>query len=103
LRKASSIVLGAALFVATAPVFAGIHYKSTTKSEAPPGGTAKLIESLQIQRVDGVRQEVRQVTIGEPIPWRGRQEQRLFRNVATKGRGHATILTHDHDSCRADS
>jgi hypothetical protein len=35
LRKASSIVLGAALFVAAAPAFAGIHYKSITKSEGP--------------------------------------------------------------------
>src|SRR5882757_4344298 len=37
LRKSSSIVLGAALFVAAAPAFAGIHYKSTTKSEGPRG------------------------------------------------------------------
>lgn len=35
MRKTSSIVLGAALFVAAAPAFAGIHYKSVTKSEGP--------------------------------------------------------------------
>jgi hypothetical protein len=37
LRKTNSIVLGAALFVAAAPAFAGIHYKSTTKPEGPRG------------------------------------------------------------------
>jgi hypothetical protein len=37
LRKTSSIVLGAAFFVAAIPAFAGIHYKSTTKSEGPRG------------------------------------------------------------------
>ncbi|HEV7509264.1 MAG TPA: DUF4412 domain-containing protein [Thermoanaerobaculia bacterium] len=37
MRKSSSIVLGAALFVAAAPAFAGIHYKSTTKSDGPRG------------------------------------------------------------------
>jgi hypothetical protein len=35
LKKTSSIVLGAALFVAAVPAFAGIHYKATTKSEGP--------------------------------------------------------------------
>ena len=37
MRKTSSIVLGAALFVAAVPAFAGIHYKSTTKSEDARG------------------------------------------------------------------
>ncbi|MFY9820162.1 MAG: DUF4412 domain-containing protein [Thermoanaerobaculia bacterium] len=37
MRRISSIVLGAALFVAAVPAFAGIHYKSTTKSEDARG------------------------------------------------------------------
>jgi hypothetical protein len=37
LKKTSSIVVGAALFVAAIPAFAGIHYKATTKAEGPRG------------------------------------------------------------------
>jgi len=44
LKKTNSIVLGAALFVAAAPAFAGIHYKSTTKSDGPrnPGSEVQV-------------------------------------------------------------
>ncbi|HSS48083.1 MAG TPA: DUF4412 domain-containing protein [Thermoanaerobaculia bacterium] len=37
MRRISSIILGATLFVAAVPAFAGIHYKSSTKSEGARG------------------------------------------------------------------
>ena len=44
MKKTNSIVLGAAFFVAAAPAFAGIHYKSTTKSDGPrnPGSEVQV-------------------------------------------------------------
>ena len=47
MRNVSSIVVGAALFVAAAPAFAGIHYKSTTKSEGARGRDSEVqVEGL---------------------------------------------------------
>ena len=42
LRKTSSIALGAALFVAAVPAFAGIHYKATTKTEDARGHSSEI-------------------------------------------------------------
>jgi hypothetical protein len=42
MRKTSSIILGAALFVAAVPAFAGIHYKSTTKSDDARGHSSEV-------------------------------------------------------------
>src|SRR5258705_13889356 len=42
MRKTRSIILGAALFVAAVPAFAGIHYKSTTKSDDARGHSSEM-------------------------------------------------------------
>jgi hypothetical protein len=42
MRKSISIILGAALFVAAVPTFAGIHYKSTTKSDDARGHSSEM-------------------------------------------------------------
>jgi hypothetical protein len=79
------------------------HHPRIVRTVATAIPLIGLVEGLQIQRIDGIRQEGRQVAVREPIPRRGRQEKRLFRNVTTEGRRHAAILMHAHDFCRAGS
>jgi hypothetical protein len=42
MRKTNSIILGATLLVAAVPAFAGIHYKSTTKSDDTRGHSSEV-------------------------------------------------------------
>ena len=55
---------------------------------ASPIPFVRRVECFEIQRGHGVGDEKRQVPFGQPVSWRGREQQRLVGRTGPKCRGH---------------